>query len=92
MTKVRESALNAISEAFNHHGLPLDLVAPLTALMPTMAPELLVHALYVLGAPHAPRASHLIEPFHPHPTVREEARLAAAEITAADPEDLCHNS
>ncbi|MDX2937829.1 hypothetical protein [Streptomyces ipomoeae] len=56
VTRVRESALNAISEAFNHHRLPLHLVTPLTAAMPTMEPELLEHALYILGATHAPQA------------------------------------
>ncbi|WP_198035119.1 hypothetical protein [Streptacidiphilus rugosus] len=55
-TKVRESALNSISEAFNHHRLPLDLVEPLAIAMPTMEPALLEHALYILGATHDPRA------------------------------------
>lgn len=91
-TKVRESALNSISEAFNHHRLPLDLVEPLVTAMPTMEHELLEYALYVLGATHDPRARPLIEPFlhHPDPQVREDARLAAAEITA--PEGPTHNS
>ncbi|WP_037599871.1 HEAT repeat domain-containing protein [Streptacidiphilus rugosus] len=85
-TKVRESALNSISEAFNHHRLPLDLVEPLATAMPTMEPALLEHALYILGATHDPRARSLIEPFlhHPNPQVREDARLAAAEITASE--------
>jgi hypothetical protein len=88
VTKVRESALNSISEAFNHHALPLDLVEPLTAAMPTMERELLEHALYILGATHASQAQPLIEPFlhHLDPEVREEARLAAAEINAAESE------
>ncbi|MFJ7593425.1 hypothetical protein ACIQZO_39860 [Streptomyces sp. NPDC097617] len=92
VTTVRESALNAISEAFNHHRLPLDLVEPLAAAMPTMERELLEHALYILGASHDPHAHLLIEPFlrHPNPQVREDARLAAAEITAS--EDPTHNS
>ncbi|WP_037605778.1 HEAT repeat domain-containing protein [Streptacidiphilus rugosus] len=91
-TKVRESALNSISEAFNHHRLPLDLVEPLAIAMPTMESELLEHALYILGATHDPRARLLIEPFlhHPDPRVREDARLAAAEITAS--EGPTHNS
>ncbi|MFG3383251.1 HEAT repeat domain-containing protein [Streptomyces sp. NPDC047999] len=90
--KVRESALNSISEAFNHHRLPLDLVEPLASAMPTMKRELLEHALYILGATHDPRAPLLIEPFlhHPDPQVREDARLAAAEITAS--EGPTHNS
>jgi HEAT repeat protein len=83
-TKVRESALNSISEAFDHHRLPLDLVEPLVTAMPTMEHELLEYVLYVLGATHDSRARPLIEPFlhHPDPRVREDARLAAAEITA----------
>ncbi|MFJ8164168.1 hypothetical protein ACIRBY_25025 [Streptomyces sp. NPDC096136] len=94
VTTVRESALNSISEAFNHHRLPLDLVEPLTVAMPTMERELLEHALYILGATHDPQARPLIEPFlhHPDPQVCEEAQLAAAEITAAEPESPTHNS
>jgi hypothetical protein len=42
-TKVRESALNSISEAFNRHPLPLDLVEPLATAMATMQPEPLAH-------------------------------------------------
>ncbi|MGW2865540.1 HEAT repeat domain-containing protein [Streptomyces sp. NPDC001205] len=91
-TKVRESALNSIGEAFNHHNLPLDLVEPLATAMPTMEHELLEHALYILGATYDPRARLLIEPFlhHTDPQVRENARLAAAEITAS--EGRTHNS
>ncbi|MGX1675194.1 HEAT repeat domain-containing protein [Streptomyces sp. NPDC055400] len=92
VTRVRESALNSISEAFNRHRLPLDLVEPLATAMPTMERELLEHALYILGATHDLRARLVIEPFlhHPDPQVREEARLAAAEITAS--EGPTHNS
>ncbi|MFI6056165.1 HEAT repeat domain-containing protein [Streptomyces violascens] len=88
-TKVRESALNSISEAFNRHGLPLDLVEPLATAMPTMEHELLEHALYILGATHDPRARSLIEPFllHPNSKVRGEAQLATAV-----PEGPTHNS
>jgi HEAT repeat protein len=91
-TKVRESALNSISEAFNHHRLPMDLVKPLAVAMPTMEPELLEHALCILGATHDPQARPLVEPFlhHSDPQVREEARLAAAEIIAS--EGSTHNS
>lgn len=94
VTKVRESALNSISEAFNHHSLPLGLVEPLAAAMPTMEPELLEHALYILSATHDPQARPLIEPFlcHADPTVRAEGQRAAAEITASEPEDPIHNS
>ncbi|MGW5295884.1 HEAT repeat domain-containing protein [Streptomyces bacillaris] len=92
VAKVRESALNSISEAFNHHRLPLDLVEPLATAIPTMERELLEHALYILGATHDPRARLLIGPFlhHPDPQVREEARLAAAEITTSG--GSTHNS
>ncbi|MER5757337.1 hypothetical protein [Streptomyces sp. NPDC002088] len=53
---VRESALNSISEAFNHHSLPLGIVQPLAAAMPTMETELLAYALYIFGATHDPQA------------------------------------
>ncbi|MBB4987380.1 hypothetical protein [Streptomyces nymphaeiformis] len=94
VTKVRESALNSTSEAFDHYRLPLALVEPLTAAMPTMERQLLVHTLYILGATHDPQARPLIEPFlhHPDPEVREEARLAAAELTAVEQNGLTHNS
>jgi len=94
VTKVRESALNAISEAFNHHHLPLCLVEPLAAAMPAMEREPLEHALYILGAAHDPQARLLIEPFlhHPDPEVREDARLATAETTASESEGPSHNS
>ncbi|WP_280697886.1 HEAT repeat domain-containing protein [Kitasatospora sp. GP82] len=87
ITRVRESALNAVSEAVNHHSLHLDLVEPLAAAMPTMEPELLGHAIYILGATHAPKALPMVESFleHPDRDVREEACLAAAEITASNP-------
>ncbi|WP_405363588.1 hypothetical protein OG535_40110 [Kitasatospora sp. NBC_00085] len=92
MTKVRESALNSIREAFNRHSLPLDLVEPLAPAMPTMAGELLAHAVYIFGAIHHPQSWPLIEPFlqHPDADVREEARRAATEITASRPEGRIH--
>jgi len=94
VTKVRESALNSISEAFNYHSLPLDLVEPLAPAMQTMAGELLAHTVYIFGATHDPRSWPLIEPFlhHPDADVREEARRAAAEITASKPEGRIHKS
>ncbi|MFF2619478.1 hypothetical protein [Kitasatospora sp. NPDC058046] len=94
VTKVRESALNSISEAFDHYRVPPALVEPLAAAMPTMERQLLVHTLYILGATHALQARPLIEPYlpHPDPEVREEARLAAAEITALESEGLTRNS
>ncbi|MFD7446184.1 hypothetical protein [Streptomyces sp. NPDC059909] len=91
---VRESALNSISEAFNHHSLPLGIVQPLAAAMPTMEPELLAHSLYIFGATHDPQARPLIDPFlnHPDADVREEAGRAAAEITTSTTEGHNHNS
>ncbi|MGH4035240.1 HEAT repeat domain-containing protein [Actinomycetota bacterium Odt1-20B] len=93
-TRVRESALNAVSEAFNHHSLPLDLVRPLAASMPTMEPELRGHAIYILGATRAPKALPMVAPFlnHPGQNVREEARLVAAEITASRSGGTTHSS
>ncbi|MFJ8896915.1 hypothetical protein ACIRCZ_20200 [Leifsonia sp. NPDC102414] len=57
ITRVWESALNAVSESFNHHRLPLDLVKPLAAAMPTMEPEILAHTIYILGATRADGAT-----------------------------------
>jgi HEAT repeat protein len=88
VTKVRESALNSIGEASNHHRLPFDLVESLAPTMPTMERELLTHTISVLGSTHDPRARPLIERYlhHPDPQVREEALLATAEITASSSE------
>ncbi|WP_017590113.1 hypothetical protein [Nocardiopsis ganjiahuensis] len=85
VTEVRESALNAVSEAFDHYSLPLDLVEPLASVVRTLEPELLEYALYIFGATRDPRARPLIEPFLHHfcPNVREEARLAAAELAVS---------
>ncbi|GAA0611911.1 hypothetical protein [Streptomyces crystallinus] len=90
VTKVRESALNAISEAFDHYFLPLALVEPLAGAMPAMERELLVHTLYVLGATHDLQARPLIKSFlyHPDPEVREGARIAAAENAVIESEAL----
>ncbi|WP_236056032.1 MULTISPECIES: hypothetical protein [Streptomyces] len=94
VTKVRESALNSISEAFSYHSLPLDLVEPLAPALPTMTGELLAHAVYIFGATRDPQARPLIESFlhHPDADVREEARRAAAEITGPKPEGPIHKS
>lgn len=88
VTEVRESALHSVSEAFNHHSLPLGLVDPLASAVDTMEPALLEHVLYIFGSTCDLQALPLIEPFrhHPDPNVREEARMAAAEITHANPE------
>ncbi|MFE7161286.1 hypothetical protein [Streptomyces sp. NPDC057636] len=59
-----------------------------------METEILGHSIYILGATHAPKALPMIEPLRNHrdQDVREEARLAAAEITASNSEDTIHNS
>jgi DNA-binding transcriptional LysR family regulator len=82
VVKVRDSALNAVSEAFDHYRLPLGLVEPLASAVRALEPELLAYALHIFGATQDPRAQSLIEPFlrHPDPNVREEARLAYAEV------------
>ncbi|WP_443034886.1 hypothetical protein [Streptomyces sp. BE133] len=94
VTEVRETALNPISEAFDRHDLPLDLVEPPAPAMPQMTPQLLTHALCIPGATQDPQARPLIEPLlrHHDPDVREEARRAAAEITAPKPEGRVHKS
>ncbi|MGW1658825.1 HEAT repeat domain-containing protein [Streptomyces atratus] len=94
MTEARETALNSISEAFDQHSLPLDLVEPPAPATPQMTPQLPAHAVCILGATQDPQARPLIEPLlrHPDPDVREEARRAAAEITAPKPEGRVHKS
>ena len=77
VTKVRESALNSISEAFNHHRLPLDLVEPLDTDAPTMEPELLAHAVCIFDATHNPQARQLIEPSSTTPTLTWARKPAA---------------
>ncbi|WP_406190374.1 hypothetical protein OG331_51690 [Streptomyces sp. NBC_01017] len=59
-----------------------------------MEPELLRHAIWILGATHDPKALPAIEPSSttPDQVAREKARLAAAEITASNPEDTIHKS
>ncbi|RKS05047.1 hypothetical protein DFP74_0635 [Nocardiopsis sp. Huas11] len=83
---VREAALNALCEASSRYSLPWELVEPLDAAMARLEPELITYVLCVFGATHDLRARPLIEPFlrHPHPDVREEARLADAEITMSN--------
>ncbi|MEU8837423.1 hypothetical protein [Streptomyces sp900116325] len=94
MTKVRESALQPIGDAFNHHRLPLNLVETPAVAMPTMESELLSHTIYILDATHDLQASPLIGPFlnHPDSSVREETGVAAAEITGSTPGARNHNS
>ncbi|SBT93765.1 hypothetical protein GA0115233_10713 [Streptomyces sp. DI166] len=94
VTRVREAALNSISEAFNRHSLPLSLVQQLAVAMQTMEPEALTHTIYILGATQDPQARPLIEPFRNHPDadVREEVERAAAEITASTAEGRSRHS
>jgi HEAT repeat protein len=91
VTRIRESALNAVSEAFNSYRLPLTLVEPLTTALDTMPAELLAHAVYIFGATQDPRARPLIEPFlsHPDSNVCDEAEHALMEIPATGSK---HNS
>ncbi|MHA6764334.1 HEAT repeat domain-containing protein [Streptacidiphilus sp. PAMC 29251] len=79
---VRESALNSISEAFNHYRLPLELFTALVPELEGSEPELIGHTLYILGATQDPAAAALIRPLlgHADPSVREEAVLALTEI------------
>jgi HEAT repeat protein len=80
---VQESALHAITEAFDHYELPLRLFRPLQQQMPTMPPILLAeYALYILAATHDPDARPTIETFlaHPDPAVHRAAREAIAEL------------
>ena len=92
--RVRESALHAVSEAFDHRHLPLGIVEPLTRVLDTMSPELLEYALYIFGATQDPRARSLIEPFlgHRDPKVRHEAKHALMETPANDSRNANHNS
>ncbi|WP_241479763.1 hypothetical protein [Nocardiopsis lucentensis] len=85
VASVREAVLNAVCEAFDHYSLPLELVEPLASVARTLEPELLEYTLHIFGATQDPRARSMIEPFlhYPDPNVREEARLADAEIATS---------
>lgn len=63
---MHESLLHSISEALNHHRLPLNLVEPPTVAMPTTGNKLLSHTINIRGATHDPQAGPLIEPFLNH--------------------------
>ncbi len=93
---VRESALNSISEAFNHYRLPRDLFTALVPAMAAMEPELLGHTLYILGATQDPAAAVMIRPLlgHSDASVREEAALALTEIPQepAPKDAITHNT
>jgi HEAT repeat protein len=79
---VRESALNAVGNAYERRDLPLHLVAGLAPRLHTMPAPLLEHALGILGATRDPDAHPMIEPFRHHPMacVREAAAMALAEL------------
>ncbi|WP_328296393.1 HEAT repeat domain-containing protein [Streptomyces sp. NBC_00435] len=91
---VRESALNSICEAFNHHKLPLRLLEPLIPGLSTLEPELLKSSLYILGATQDRTAAETITPFlnHHDPEVREEAARALSEIAKGTEDNAIHNS
>jgi HEAT repeat protein len=84
---VRESALNAIAEAFNYAELPLRLVQPLQHRLHEMSPAELDYALYILAATHDPAAHPAIEAFvnHPDPAVRRYTAEALQELPGRRP-------
>ncbi|MFG2839922.1 HEAT repeat domain-containing protein [Streptomyces zaomyceticus] len=81
---VRESALNAICNAFECRDLSLHLVAGLAPCLHTMTAPLLEHALGILGSTRNPDACPMIEPYRQHPVdyVREAAVMALADLPA----------
>ncbi|MGW6027472.1 hypothetical protein [Streptomyces sp. NPDC055099] len=82
---VRESALHAVGEACARHEIPYEVLVPLATHADAFAPRLLEYVLFSLSATHDGRALPFVEPFlaHPDPGVREEARLAVAELRTA---------
>ncbi|MEV6757507.1 hypothetical protein [Streptomyces sp. NPDC051214] len=82
---VRESALHAVGEGCARHEIPYEVLVPLAVNVDAFAPQLLEYVLFSLSATHDRRALPPIEPFlaHPDPGVREEARLAVAELHAS---------
>jgi HEAT repeat protein len=79
---VRESALHAINEAFNHRALPLRLFDALQRDLAVLEPALLDYALNILACTHDPAARPAIEVFlnHPNPDVRTSAADALTEL------------
>jgi HEAT repeat protein len=79
---VRESALHAIDEAFNHRTLPLRLFDDLQRQLTTLEPALLDYALNILACTHDPAARPAIEAFlnHPDPNVRTYTAEALIEL------------
>ncbi|MGX1546965.1 hypothetical protein [Streptomyces adustus] len=59
-----------------------------------MKSGVLGHTVCILGVMHAPEALPMTEDLlnHSDHGVREEARLAAAEITASDQKNITHSS
>lgn len=88
---VQESALHAVTEAFDHYQLPLRIIQPLRRLLPTMPPALIGYALYVLAATHDLDARNVIEPFltHPDSAVRLDAAEALTDLLG--PHDKNHD-
>ncbi|GAA3381482.1 hypothetical protein GCM10020367_72900 [Streptomyces sannanensis] len=79
---VQESALNSIGETPLHRDLPLRLVEALAPALAGMTPDLLEHAIGILGATRAPAARTMIEPFLEHAVgfIREAANITLAEL------------
>ncbi|WP_181874290.1 HEAT repeat domain-containing protein [Marinitenerispora sediminis] len=79
---VRESALNALSEALLQYELPYALVKPLAEHIDGFRPVLVGYVLFVLSSTRAPAARPVIERFleHPDASLREEAAAAMDEL------------
>ena len=79
---VREAALHAVNEAFNHRALPLRLLDALRDHLASLEPALLDYALNILACAHDPAARPAIEAFldHPNPDLRASAADALTEL------------
>jgi HEAT repeat protein len=79
---VRESALHAINEAFDHRALPLQLFDALQHQLASLDPALLDYALNILACTHDPAARPVIEAYlnHTDPDIRTSAADALAEL------------
>lgn len=87
---VRESALSSISSAFNRYAVPLEVVAPLGPVLPSLDPALLEYALYVLAVTHDAGARPAIAAFevHPDPVVRKHAAEALFELEGRESQGI----
>jgi HEAT repeat protein len=79
---VRETALHAVNEAFNHRTLPLRLFDALQGHLASLELALLDYALNILACTHDPAARPAIEALlkHPSPDVRTSAADALTEL------------